>query len=408
MLWAANVTAQTKPVFTDDLFPEKTKLLPQYLPADENGLKSATYQLKPAEFLARLDRFKKAAYQKATAGKPNADKVLYSGDIDAFSLMLTDVYRSNYGIDSAKQDYYYSLLSKEDSSAAYQALIKSAERAMYAKKLSTTDSLKLAQLANKPMLFNNVVLFKRSAFYRRIMDGRVRNTLYGPDYAKQLQAGENESLLKMEVVKHLTNNQFIRDFYTQDAIESLISMTKDSVEVKKVYDILIPQMKEPYYLANLKKTYKNFVTYADGNAAPDFTYKDVNGKEVSLKDLRGKYVYIDLWATWCGPCKREIPYLTKIEEEFKDKNIHFVSISLDKVASHAQWKSYVTTNNLQGIQLMVDKDFKSEFIESFNVVFIPRFILIDPEGKIKDGNAKRPSDPTLTEDLRNLLAASGK
>jgi thiol-disulfide isomerase/thioredoxin len=408
ILWAASVTAQTKPVFTDDLFPEKTTLLTRYLPADKNGLSSAAFQLKPVEFLARLNRFKKAAYQKAAAGKAGSHTAIYSVDIDAFALLLTDIYRSNYGIDSAREAYYYSLVGKEDSSAAAQQLITAAQRAMFAKKLSVADSLKLAQLANKPMLFNNVAVFKRSAFYRRLLDGRIRNTLYGPVYAKRLEAGENESLLKMTVVKGLTSNQFIRDYYTEDAIASLMSMTKDSLEVKKVYDVLVPEVKDAYYLADLKKTYKNFVTYSDGNTAPDFTYKDVNGKEVSLKDLRGKYVYIDLWATWCGPCKREIPYLTKVEEEFKDKNIHFVSISLDKVANYAQWKSYVISNNLKGIQLMVDRDFKSEFIESFNVAFIPRFILIDPAGKIKDGNAKRPSDPTFAGDLHSLLEASGK
>jgi thiol-disulfide isomerase/thioredoxin len=407
MLLATGLAAQIKPALTDDLYEEKTAMLGSYLPADQNGLSTLAFQMKPAEFLAKLERFKQAAYQKATTGKAAVDKLLYIGDIDAFVVLLTDIYRSNYGIDSAKQAYYYSLISREASDTVSRKQIETADRARFTKNLSAADSLKLDRLVNKTMMFDNAVLFKRSAFFRRIMDSRIRNILYR-NYEKQLEAGENESLLKITIVKNMSNSQFIRDYYANDVMESLMNMTKDSNQVKKVYDIVVPQVKEAYYLAHIKKTYKNFVTYADGNTAPNFTYKDVDGKEVSLTDLRGKYVYIDLWATWCGPCKAEIPYLTRIEEDFKDKAVHFVSISLDKVANYAQWKSYVTSNKLKGIQLMVDKDFKSEFIESFNISFIPRFILIDPNGKIKDSNAKRPSDPELVKQLQQLLAAIEK
>ena len=68
---------------------------------------------------------------------------------------------------------------------------------------------------------------------------------------------------------------------------------------------------------------------APGQPAPDFSFPDMDGNMVSLEDLRGKYVYIDIWATYCSPCRAEIPYLQKLEEKLKDKNIYFVSISVD-------------------------------------------------------------------------------
>ena len=68
----------------------------------------------------------------------------------------------------------------------------------------------------------------------------------------------------------------------------------------------------------------------EGDQAPTFKYLDINGKEVSLSDLKGKYVYIDIWATWCGPCTGELPHLKELEKKMHGKKIVFVSISCDK------------------------------------------------------------------------------
>lgn len=136
--------------------------------------------------------------------------------------------------------------------------------------------------------------------------------------------------------------------------------------------------------------------------APGFSYKDVSGKTVSLESLRGKYIYIDLWATWCTPCKAEIPHLKKTEEANKDKNIQFVSISLDERKDYQNWKEYVNNNDLQGIQLVADSAFESDFAIKMGILSIPRFILIDPSGKIISANALRPSDKALQTLLNKL------
>jgi thiol-disulfide isomerase/thioredoxin len=140
-----------------------------------------------------------------------------------------------------------------------------------------------------------------------------------------------------------------------------------------------------------------------GTAAPDFTYTAVDGKSITLSKLRGKYVYIDIWATYCVPCKEQIPFLAKLEEDYKDKNIRFVSISVDKQAQAVAWRRYVTDNKLTGYQVMADKDFKSDFIEKFNIASIPRFILIDPDGNVVDSDGKRPSDPAVKKQLDEFL-----
>lgn len=158
-------------------------------------------------------------------------------------------------------------------------------------------------------------------------------------------------------------------------------------------------------LLNFTNYYKKSKNAAKLNntMSPSFDYLNHKGGKTKLEDFLGKYVYIDVWATWCGPCRVEIPFLKKTEEEYRDKNIVFVSISIDTQKDFEKWKSFVTEKNLGGVQLFADKDWNSDFMKSYGVNSIPRFILIDPTGKIVKGNAARPSAPQLKEELDKLL-----
>ena len=135
-----------------------------------------------------------------------------------------------------------------------------------------------------------------------------------------------------------------------------------------------------------------------GDQSPVFKYVDINGKEVSLDDLKGKYVYIDVWATWCGPCKAELPYLKKLEEKFEGKNIYFVSISID--ANKAAWIKMVQEDQLGGIQLHGGN--KAQIAKDYAIRAIPRFILLDREGKVINKEMTRPSDSETEETLNAL------
>ncbi|HEV2832380.1 MAG TPA: TlpA disulfide reductase family protein, partial [Hanamia sp.] len=122
-----------------------------------------------------------------------------------------------------------------------------------------------------------------------------------------------------------------------------------------------------------------------------------------LESLHGKYVYIDIWATWCAPCIAEIPHLKELEMAYHNKNLAFVSISVDEPHDLNKWKAFVKKNNLQGIQLITENAFESTFTKKMNIHSIPRFILIDPAGKIIFANALRPSDKGLRTSLDKLL-----
>ncbi|MFA7687612.1 MAG: TlpA disulfide reductase family protein [Moheibacter sp.] len=132
-----------------------------------------------------------------------------------------------------------------------------------------------------------------------------------------------------------------------------------------------------------------------GKPSPKFTYPDTNGKTVSLDDLKGNLVYIDVWATWCGPCYMEIPYLKQLVADYEGKNLKIVSISIDSKKDFEKWQNTVRENDLKGFQVFADKDWDSEFVRDYGIKEIPRFILIDQKGNILNADAPRPSDPQI-------------
>lgn len=170
----------------------------------------------------------------------------------------------------------------------------------------------------------------------------------------------------------------------------------------EIYDRVMALSTDEAFKDQLRERYATIRKLDPGNPSPTFTYENHKGGETSLESLKGKYVYLDIWATWCGPCLRQIPALKEVEEDYKDKNIHFVSISIDTEAAYDKWKKMVTEKDLGGIQLIADNAWNSEFIQDYAINGIPRFILLDPQGNIVSADAPRPTDPALRELFENL------
>lgn len=175
---------------------------------------------------------------------------------------------------------------------------------------------------------------------------------------------------------------FVR-FYNTDSIDDLmtdfLALCKDSTKINQVNTILEKKKK-----------------IAKGMPAPNFETVDVNNNHVNLSDFKGKYVYVDFWASWCGPCKQEIPYFKTLTSDFNGKNIAFLSVSVD--AKKDAWEKAIVTHDLFGNLLYAGSN---DIIRNEYMVYsIPRFVLIDPEGNFVDSNAPRPS----SEEIRNLFA----
>ncbi|MGV0937176.1 TlpA family protein disulfide reductase [Empedobacter falsenii] len=124
--------------------------------------------------------------------------------------------------------------------------------------------------------------------------------------------------------------------------------------------------------------------------APDFSLADINGKRFDLSDFNGKYVYMDIWATWCGPCKVQIPFMKELEKQFHDAPIHFVSVSLDKLEDKPIWEKMVRENQMSGVQLFAGRE--DNFGFDYKIEYIPTFIILDKEGNIMIDRAPAPMD----------------
>ena len=131
---------------------------------------------------------------------------------------------------------------------------------------------------------------------------------------------------------------------------------------------------------------------ASGVPAPDITLDLPDGKQVQLKDIcKGKFTYIDVWATWCGPCKMEIPFMEKLVERFKGNDkVMFISISVDENVE--AWKKMIEKDKPQWAQYNIHGKTNQQFSADWGITGIPRFIMIDKNGNIFAADATRPSN----------------
>lgn len=176
----------------------------------------------------------------------------------------------------------------------------------------------------------------------------------------------------------------------------------DNANYKNTYNEFLSITNDLKTKEILTTNYNTTLAVEPGKPSPTFNYENQKGGKTSLESLKGKYVYIDVWATWCGPCLQEIPSLEKVEEQFQGKNIVFVSISVDNNKDREKWSKLITEKKMSGIQLLADKEFDSTFIKEYNIQGIPRFILLDTNGTIVNAQAPFPSDPKLIEFLNSL------
>ncbi len=132
--------------------------------------------------------------------------------------------------------------------------------------------------------------------------------------------------------------------------------------------------------------------------------KDLNGKPFSLSELKGKVVYIDFWASWCGPCRQMMPFSKQLHGNLTDKQkkqITFLYISID--ANEEAWKKSITDLSIDGLQVISPGNWSSKVCSYFQINSIPRYMIMDKKGNIVDFNAKRPADLSLLDDLTKLI-----
>ena len=182
--------------------------------------------------------------------------------------------------------------------------------------------------------------------------------------------------------------------------EQLASLQIKSFSTKFV-DLVKSRIELNFNLLEMQFNQKTLLKALNGNRLMSFDYKNFNSGRSKLENFKGKYLFMDVWATWCETCIIEFPYIDNLKKVYANKNIEFVSVSVDK--DYAAWKEYALKKELKGFQLFDSNGRNSDFMKSLLIRGIPRFILIGPDGEIINADAPKPSSPQLVKTLDELL-----
>ncbi len=212
-----------------------------------------------------------------------------------------------------------------------------------------------------------------------------------------------ESLLyrKFKTIDKKFMNKTIKNLlYYEIMKEGFASSPNDAAELMTEFNRL---ESNEHYSTEINTLFDSIRHLLKGEIAPQWTYFDKDNKAFNSSELKGKVTYIDIWATWCGPCIRELPSMHTLREQFANQDIQFVSISIDKDKN--AWLEMLKdkSKNLAGIQLIADRAWESSIVKDYKIKGIPRFIILDKEGKIFDSNAPRPSSKEITATLQKAL-----
>jgi len=221
---------------------------------------------------------------------------------------------------------------------------------------------------------------------------------------KEDDLADNGSVGKMELlIKHVSNERLINEQLSQIIIYHL-SISGWDAYLDKIMLAAMEKSTDPAVKKNLSDLREKYSKVSKNAVAPDFSIPDATGKMVSLSNFKGKVVAIDVWATWCIPCMHSLPYFLKLRDRYKDNpNVVFVSISTDNSKSKDKWLNFLKSKSMNGIELHAGDEKASAFEKAYNITGIPRYILIDQEGKIIEDHAPQASEPSFEKLLETAL-----
>ncbi|MFZ9045773.1 MAG: TlpA family protein disulfide reductase [Cyclobacteriaceae bacterium] len=189
-------------------------------------------------------------------------------------------------------------------------------------------------------------------------------------------------------------------------IKSHIDLYKSYIEISVVEELLgnFEHLYGAEELAATKEVLAQIKALSPGAQVPDFNFETLEGENFQLSSLKGKLVYIDLWATWCGPCIAEQPSMEILVEKFQNSPVAFLAVSIDNTKE--PWIKMVNDRKLAGTHVYAENNWQSDIMRHFVVEGIPKYILLDEEGKIIIQDAPRPSG-NIAELIESELGKMG-
>jgi len=240
------------------------------------------------------------------------------------------------------------------------------------------------------------------------------NDEYEAINAKEKAAGDNpseEQKKQFDIAEKAIDNheKAITKKFIDENPSSVISLnalrsytySADYKELDPMFHHLSPEIQNSTSGKKYAEQLEKLKGVAYGATAPEFAMADTNGVSVKLSSFRGKYVLVDFWASWCGPCRHENPNVVKAYNQFKDKNFTILSVSLDRPNAKDKWLAAIHKDGLTWTHVSDLKFWDNDAAKLYGVQAIPQNFLLDPNGKIVGKNL-RGAD--LTDKLNDLLA----
>jgi peroxiredoxin len=274
-------------------------------------------------------------------------------------------------------------------------------------KVTTPDSASKATIQGTPLNASAAQLKAQlkplrteyDALLKQYMAGRAAQ-MPAPELAQiEARADANEDAQREMQYAYITAHP--DDRFSLFVLPQAVGYAPEAKDYATRFAQLSPRLRAMPQGVRIADKIKQLERVAVGATAPDFTQATPDGKPLTLSSLRGKYVLIDFWASWCGPCRRENPNVVAAYNKFKDKGFTILGVSLDKDTGREAWLKAIEKDGLAWNQVSDLKYWQNAAAKDYGVQAIPQNFLIDPSGKIVATNLRGEK---LQETLSQLLS----
>ena len=224
------------------------------------------------------------------------------------------------------------------------------------------------------------------------------------EYKQEMEAMDKKADELTEPINKKFVKAYPKSVISLDVLRSL-AYGADYAEIAPLYASLSPSLKESESGKKFGEQLAKMKNVALGATAPDFAMADTDGKMVKLSSFRGKYLLVDLWASWCGPCRQENPNVVRTFNKYKDRNFTVLGVSLDRPDAKDKWIKAIKDDGLTWTHVSDLKFWNNEVAQMYGVQAIPQNFLLDPNGKVI---AKNLRGDALDAKLAEVLSKTEK
>jgi thiol-disulfide isomerase/thioredoxin len=240
--------------------------------------------------------------------------------------------------------------------------------------------------------YNDTSLYKYDS-YIGLLDSKLRKD-------EKLKLIDFDSAFLNAVVRTDKDHR-LKNRLLYRSLKVMVTSNNDSIRRSHLFNTYIPEEKDPVLAGKLSTLLALQNSLVKGMPAPEIEAISIAGKKMNLADFKGRYILVDVWATWCGPCKTEVPFYERYAEMYSGDKIAFVSLSVDQGRFVINWQYEAQYKSKRVVQLRSENPM--EFMNKYGISEIPRFFLVDPEGKIAMISMPRPSDPLFEDYLKQQV-----